>query len=66
MLAPLGSYALWIHSQGFVQHVRGTTPGGVRYVHQFEDWARSVGMVLTPDMLRIFDWLRGHVSPRVI
>ena len=24
-LAPLGSYALWIHSQGFVQHVRGTT-----------------------------------------
>ena len=49
-LPPLGSYALWIHSQGFVQHVRGTTPGGVRSVDQFEDWARSVRMVLTPDM----------------
>ena len=49
--APLGSYALWIHSQGFVQHVRGTTPGGVRSVDQFEEWARSVGMVLTLDML---------------
>ena len=33
------------------QHVRGTTPGGVRSVVQFEDWASSVGMVLTPDML---------------
>ena len=50
-LAPLGSYALWIHSHGFVQHLRGTTPGGVRSVDQFEDWARSVGMVLTPDVL---------------
>ena len=50
-LAPLGSYALWIHSQGFVQHVRGTTPGGVNCVDQFEEWARSLGMVLTPNML---------------
>ena len=50
-LAPLGSYALWIPSHGFVQHVRGTTPRGVRSVDQFEDWALSVGMVLTPDML---------------
>ena len=65
-LAPLGSYALWIHLQGFVQHVRGTTPGGVRSVVQFEDWARAVGMVLTPDMLpyiRLAPWTRqapGH------
>ena len=50
-LAPLGSYALWMHSQGFVQHVCGTIPGGVRSVVQFEDWARLVRMVLTPDML---------------
>ena len=50
-LPPLGSYTLWIHSQGFVQHVRGTTPGGVRSEDQFEEWARSVGLVLTPDML---------------
>ena len=50
-LAPLGSYALWIPSHGFVQHVRGTIPRGVRSVDQFEDWAHSEGMVLTPDML---------------
>ena len=50
-LAPLGSYALWIHSQGFVQHGRGTTQGGVRSVVQFEERAHLVGMVLTPDKL---------------
>ena len=68
-LAPLGSYALWIHSQGFVQHVCGTSPGGVRSVDQFEDGARSVGMVLTPDMLPYIrlagmesdTWLTGYL-----
>ena len=65
-LAPLGSYALWIHSRGFVQHVRRTTPGGVCSLVQFEDWARLWGWYLCTTCFRTFDWLHEHVSPRVI
>ena len=67
-LAPLASYALWIHSQAFVKYVHGTTPGGVRTGSEFAAWANAVGLVLVLDMLpfiKLAPWVRqppGHLG----